>query len=72
MLRDGIPPDIQQHLTDGFLPIVEDEVDDLNKLRRTLLLINREVRASRVSLTDIEGLSKITSVCVTILMFIDS
>ena len=58
MLRDGIPPDIQQHLTDGFLPIVEDEVDDLKKLRRTLLLINREVRASRVSLTDIEGLSK--------------
>ena len=45
-------------MTDGFLPIVEDEVDDLNKLRRTLLLINREVRASRVSLTDIEGLSK--------------
>ena len=36
MLRDGIPPDIQQHLIAGFQPIVEDEVDDLNKLRRTL------------------------------------
>jgi uncharacterized DUF497 family protein len=61
MLREGIPPDIQQHLIDGFLPIIEDEVDDLNKLRQTLLLINREIRASRVSLTDIEGLSKITT-----------
>ena len=56
ILRDGIAPDIQRHLIAGFLPD-EDEVDDLNKLRRTLLSINQEIRASGVPLTDIDRLS---------------
>jgi hypothetical protein len=56
ILRDGIAPDIQRHLIAGFLP-VEDEVDDLNKLHRTLLSINQEIRASGVPLTDIDRLS---------------
>ena len=53
ILRDGIAPDIQRHLIAGFLP-VEDEGDDLNKLRRTLLSIKQEIRASGVPLTDID------------------
>jgi hypothetical protein len=55
MLLDGIAPDIRQHLIAGFLPIVKDEVDDLNKLHRTLLSINRSQALTGEAISKLSG-----------------
>jgi len=67
MLRDGIAPDIQQHLINGFLPYGEEnDKCELHELHQTFLLINQKIHESIVSLTDIEGLSTIMTMILSV------